>query len=163
MDIRQLRYFLGVLEAGSLSKAAGPLHVAQPALGAQIRNLERELGVNLLRRHARGVAPTRAGELLAQRAAVLLRDLSRVKQEITDLDSVPSGRVTLGLTSTPAQVLGATIVERCREKYPRVRLVITEARPGELLEMVAREEADLGLAFHLPGNDDIASEVLIND
>ena len=44
MDVKQLRYFLGVVEAGSLTKASGPLHVAQTALGTQIRNLEKELG-----------------------------------------------------------------------------------------------------------------------
>src|SRR5258707_8474706 len=68
MDIRQLRYFVGVLEAKSLNKASVLLHVAQPALSTQIRNLERELGVKLLDRHARGIAPTKAGERLGQHA-----------------------------------------------------------------------------------------------
>jgi LysR family nitrogen assimilation transcriptional regulator len=163
MDIRQLRYFLGVLEAGSLSKASGPLHVAQPALGVQIRNLERELGVDLLQRHARGVVPTKAGELLAQRAEFLLRQFSRVKQELIDFGAVPSGRVTIGLTSTVAQVVVAKFVERCRQKYPEVRLVITEARLGELVGMVVRDEVDLGLAFRSQGSGEIVSEALVDD
>jgi LysR family nitrogen assimilation transcriptional regulator len=163
MDMRQLRYFLGVLEAGSLSKAAGPLRVAQPALGVQIRNLESELGVDLFQRHARGVIPTKAGELLAQRAKFLLRQFSRVKQELIDFRTVPSGRVTLGLTSTVAQVVVATFVERCRQKFPDVRLVITRACRSELAERVAREEVDLGLAFRPRGNDGVVSEPLVHD
>ena len=164
VDIKQLRYFLGVVEAGSLSKAAGPLHVAQPALGVQIRNLERELGVDLLQRHARGVAPTKAGELLAQRAEFLLRQFSRLRQELKSFGStVPSGRVTIGLTSTVAQVMVAAFVERCRRKYPEIRLVITEARHRQLVEMVAHEELHLGLAFRPQGKEDIVSEPLVHD
>ena len=61
MDIRQLRYFLGVVRAGSFSRAAEILGVVQPALGAQIRRLEAELGLPLLRRLPRGVVVTPPG------------------------------------------------------------------------------------------------------
>ena len=60
MTIRQLRYFLRIIELKSFSKAAAYLHVAQPALGLQIRKLEEELGVKLLNRHSRGITPTEA-------------------------------------------------------------------------------------------------------
>lgn len=163
MDVKQLRYFLGVLEAGSLSKAAGPLHVAQPALGVQIRNLEHELGVELLQRRARGVVPTRAGELLAQRAESLLRDFSRIRQEIMDFGAVPNGRVTLAITSTVAQLVAARFIERCRKIYPEVHLVITKARGSELVDKVMHEEVDIGLAFRPQDNDEIISEALVHD
>jgi LysR family transcriptional regulator, nitrogen assimilation regulatory protein len=163
MDVKQLRYFLGVIEAGSLSKAAGLLHVAQPALGVHIRNLERELGVKLLERHARGVAPTKAGELLARRAKSLLHEFSRIRQEMLDFGAVPSGRVVLGLTSTVAQLVVAKFAERCRQKYPEVHLVITRASGNELIEQVAREEIDIGLAFRPHDNDEIISEALVHD
>ena len=163
MDVKQLRYFLGVLEAGSLSKASGPLHVAQPALGVQIRNLEQELGVELLQRHARGVVPTRAGEVLARRAESLLREFSRIRQEMMDFGTVPSGRVTLGLTSSVGQRVVAGFVQRCRQKYPEIRLVFMTVRGPELIGKVIHEEIDLGLAFRPQDNDEIVSEALIND
>lgn len=163
MDIRQLRYFLGVLEAKSLTKAAEPLHVAQPALGLQIRNLERELGVQLLVRHARGVAPTEAGELLARHAELLLRQFDRARQELMDYGKAPRGRIAVGLTSTAAQVLVAALVERCRRKYPEVQLVITENRSKRLTELVAEDKIDLALTFH-PGNGaDLVSTPLIEE
>jgi LysR family nitrogen assimilation transcriptional regulator len=121
------------------------------------------LGVELLQRHARGVIPTKAGELLAERAETLLRQFSRIRQELIDFDSEPSGRVTLGLTSTVAQVVVATFVERCRRKYPEVRLVITEARRKDLIDKVTHEEIDLGLAFRPQGDDEIVSEALVHD
>src|SRR5258705_2799897 len=88
MDIRQLRYFVGVLEAKSLNKASVLLHVAQPALSTQIRNLERELGVKLLDRHARGIAPTKAGERLGQQAYQLFREGGR-RGHVLRRDSYP--------------------------------------------------------------------------
>jgi LysR family transcriptional regulator, nitrogen assimilation regulatory protein len=163
MDVKQLRYFLGVLRAGSLSKAANLLHVAQPALGVQIRNLEQELGVELLQRHARGVVPTKAGELLAQRAESLLHEFSRVRNEMTNFAAMPSGRVILGTTSTVAHVVVAEFVERCRLKFPDVRLVIAKVRGSELIDKVVRKEVDIGLAFRPQDNDEIISEALIHD
>lgn len=64
MDVRQLRYFVEVVEAKSFTRAAERIHIAQPALGFQVRKLEDELGVKLLHRHSRGVDPTEAGQAL---------------------------------------------------------------------------------------------------
>ena len=69
MNLRQLRYFVSVVETGSMTRAAEQLHVAQTALGMQIRQIEEDLGVALLVRHSRGVEPTKAGRLLHERAA----------------------------------------------------------------------------------------------
>jgi LysR family nitrogen assimilation transcriptional regulator len=67
MELRELRYFRTVVESGSFSKAAVKLMVAQPSLSRQIRALEYELGMSLLRRNARGVSPTEAGKVLLER------------------------------------------------------------------------------------------------
>ena len=67
MQFRQLRYFVKIVEAGSFSRAATLIHVAQPALSQQIHELEDRLGVTLLRRSARGVTPTAAGEVAVSR------------------------------------------------------------------------------------------------
>ena len=75
MDIRRLRYFLGIVEQGSLSRAAEFLHVAQPALTLHLKRLEDEFGCELVERSSRGVIPTEFGQRLAQRAKVLLEDL----------------------------------------------------------------------------------------
>lgn len=80
MDIRQLRYFLGVVHAKSTTGAAESLHVAQPAIGMQLRKLEDELGVKLLVRHSRGVVPTGAGEQLRKHATEILESLGAACQ-----------------------------------------------------------------------------------
>src|SRR5215467_3386447 len=78
MQFRQLRYFTKVLEAGSFSRAAATIHVAQPALSQQVAELEERLGVILLVRSARGVRPTAAGEVLYREACEILHQLDQL-------------------------------------------------------------------------------------
>src|SRR6266545_1014965 len=96
MELRHLRYFLAVVESRNLSRAAGVARVAQPALSRQIRGLEQELGVTLLDRHPRGVAPTLAGEALARGSAGLLADMGAALDRATAVAAGGRGRVVLG-------------------------------------------------------------------
>jgi LysR family transcriptional regulator, nitrogen assimilation regulatory protein len=148
VDIRQLRYFVGVLEARSLSKAAGLLNVAQPALGVQIRNLERELGTQLLQRHARGVFPTEAGQRLAQHATQLLRQFELARKDLIEFARAPHSRVTLHAGRTIPRDIIATIAETCRERYPEVQLALTEGRIRQIAELGSGgDRPDLVLTF----------------
>ena len=78
MQFRQLRYFVKIVEAGSFSRAAATIHVAQPALSQQIAELEERLGLKLLQRSARGVTPTAAGEVLFREASSILHQLDQL-------------------------------------------------------------------------------------
>ena len=73
MNLKQLKYFVQITDSGSLSKAARILHIAQPSLSLQLKNLEEELGVTLLVRHARGVTPTDLGTMLYEQARLIVR------------------------------------------------------------------------------------------
>jgi LysR family transcriptional regulator, nitrogen assimilation regulatory protein len=157
MDIRQLRYFAVVLESKSLSKASELLHVAQPALGAQIRNLERELGAKLLLRHSRGVAPTEAGVWLAQHAGHLLQQFDRVRQDFIDYATTPSGPVLLCVGRSLPHAVTATIAERCRRTFPNIQLRIVGGLTGQ------HNEADLALTFRLHDDTHFVSEPLVQD
>jgi LysR family nitrogen assimilation transcriptional regulator len=80
MQHRQLRYFVKIVEAGSFSRAAALIYIAQPALSQQIAELEEGLGTSLLKRSARGVRPTAAGEVLYREASALLKDLDQLPE-----------------------------------------------------------------------------------
>ena len=95
MDIRQLRYFLEIVEQNSITAASRTLNIAQPALSHHLRNMEQSLGVALLIRKPTGVEPTEAGHLLASRARSILNDIARTKDEIRNLDQSPVGTVRL--------------------------------------------------------------------
>src|SRR6201999_2096496 len=82
MQFRQLRYFVKVVEAGSFSRAAETVHVAQPALSQQVAQLEEELGLALLQRTARGVHPTAAGEVFYREASAILLQMEQLPNVI---------------------------------------------------------------------------------
>lgn len=161
--LKQLRYFLGVLEAKSITGAAEIFHVAQPAIGMQIRNLEDELGVKLLVRHARGVMPTEAGVKLARRAEGLLRDFEQMRQDVMEIGNEPRGRVVVGMTAMVAELLAAPLAEACRRKFPDVALSIDEAMSQRVAEWITSGRLDLALTFYRPDDPSIMSQVLAEE
>ena len=147
MELRQLRYFLGVCEAGSFLKASARLHVAQPALGQQVAALEEELGVRLLLRSSKGVTSTAAGKTFLEHANLVLADVERASRAVREAGSVPSGSVAIGLPTTVS--LGATlpILRACRERLPQVRLKIVEAYSDYLKEWLKSGRLDVAILF----------------
>jgi LysR family transcriptional regulator, nitrogen assimilation regulatory protein len=147
MELKQLRYFVGVSEAGSLLKASGRLHIAQPALGQHMAVLESELGARLFERSSRGVTLTEAGKVFLAHARVVLADAERAKLAVRDMASIPRGEVALGLPTTVA--LGSTlpILSACRAQFPEVRLKVVEAYSGFLKEWLLAGRLDLALLF----------------
>ena len=164
MKLRQLQYFLAVVENGSFSKASAELRVAQPALSQQVRKLEQELGVELLTRGPRGVVANERGETLALDTRKLLYDLERMVDKVRGPDSQPKGRVALGIPSTLNNVLGVPLIERVKRELPLVSLKVVESLSGYILNMLRDGHLDLALLCHieqLPGFS--IRKVLIED
>jgi DNA-binding transcriptional LysR family regulator len=147
MDIRIIHYFLSVYEEGSFTKAAERMHVVQPALSMQIRNLEEELGTVLFERNARGVAPTIAGRRFYELTLPIARNIAFAKQEILDLvqgDRV-SGSLRIGLPpSVCLGVLGKVLTQFCCQ-YPNVDVEVVEAYSRMLTEQVHDGSLDVAL------------------
>ena len=163
MNVKQLRYFLGVLEAESITKAAKQMNVAQPALGLQIRKLEEELKVDLFIRHSRGVTATEAGLRLASHSQVILRQFERAKQDILDYAGKPQGRVSVGMTPTVSMVLAATVAQRCHEQYPDITLNITSGLSERLMEWVYDDRVDFTLTYNPNAIKELTCEPLVRE
>jgi LysR family nitrogen assimilation transcriptional regulator len=149
INLRQLQYFARVVEHGNMTRAAEQLYVAQQALGLQIRLLEDELGVALLRRHSRGVVPTRAGRLLYERACELLRLTEATGREVMAAGRHDREGIVLGLTNGFANIVGRDLVLASRRDLPDVTLSIVEERSVVLLEGLERHEIDIALAYEV--------------
>jgi DNA-binding transcriptional LysR family regulator len=147
LELRQLKYLVGIVEAGSVSRAAQSLHVAQPALSAQIARLEEELGVRLLTRSVRGVLPTEAGTAVLRQARLILKQVDAIVQLAHEADAGPSGSVSLGLPWTIRSVLGLSLLEQVREQLPQVRLEIVEGPSPALAMQTAQGKLDLAVVF----------------
>src|SRR5277367_2683349 len=138
LQLRHLRYFVKIVEAGSFSRAAATIHVAQPALSQQIGELERELAVSLLHRSARGVRPTAAGEILYREASAILRQMEQLPGVVRSSGGETEGAVSLGMSSTLASFLAGPFLEACRTALPKVTLRLTT---GDSLMLQSRIDA----------------------
>lgn len=163
MELRQLRYFVGVSEAGSLLKASTMLHVAQPALGQQIAGLEHELGTRLFDRSSRGVTLTESGKIFLEHAKVVLADVERARLSMRESARPPSGDVAIGLPTTVALAATVPILRACRERYPQVKLKVVEAYSGFLREWLQSGRLDLALLFGDKPETGLAKQALLDD
>src|SRR6516225_1714016 len=100
MDVKQLRYFIRIVESGNVTRAAEALHIAQPALSQQLNHLESELATRLLNRSALGVTATRSGELLYRHAKEILRQVDNTRAALRQESDRPSGRVSVAMPSS---------------------------------------------------------------
>ncbi|KRE08029.1 LysR family transcriptional regulator [Bosea sp. Root381] len=147
MQLRHLRYFVNIVDAGSFSRAATLIHVAQPALSQQIAELEEKLGVSLLQRSARGVLPTAAGEVLYREASSILRLMERLPGIVRSSVGEVTGMVALGMSSTLAAGLAGSLIENCRSELPQVTLKFSVADSESIKAKVAANLLDLALVF----------------
>jgi len=145
MELRQLRYFVRVVELGSMSRAALDLDLVQSALSQQIGRLEGELATRLLQRSPRGVTPTEAGVAFFREAQLTLRHAEQAVRAAQQ--SRLTGSVTVGLAPTTASVLGLPLIRAMRMRYPEVRLHMVESMSGYLAGMLNARELDIAVLF----------------
>ncbi len=147
MDVRQLRYFVNIVDYGSLGKAAEKLYVAQPSLSQQMARLEEDIGVPLLLRSPQGVKPTAAGQALYRHARLVLNQMEQLRQEVREGAGAESGTVAVGFPTTMASVLAMPVFERVRERFPGIRLQYFESMSGYITELLANGRLDLAILF----------------
>lgn len=154
MELRQLKYFVRIVELGSLSRASRDLYIAQPALSSQIANLEDELGVRLLSRSVRGVSPTTAGQKLYLHAQAVLRQVERLSYEVSNEFTHPGGPVSIGIPTSAANVLAGPLIAATQQRFPDIQLQIVESLSGHLEELVTNGRIEMSLLFDAPSIDD---------
>lgn len=154
MELRQLRYFVAIVECGSLSRAASLVHIVQPALSQQMGQLEQELGVQLLHRSVRGVKPTLAGEALYRHAHQILKLADATSDVVRDSAEEVGGHVKLGLPSSLALVLVGPLIAALEARYPGIVLEVYESPSSYLAAHLINQQVDLSVLVDditLPG------------
>ncbi|CAM5371422.1 MULTISPECIES: LysR family transcriptional regulator [Streptomyces] len=155
MELRQLRYFVSVVEEGGFTRAAARLHLAQPGLSAQIRQLEKEVGQPLLDRSGRSVTPTEVGRAVLPHARAALAAAEAVRQTVDAYTGLLRGRVTLGLVSgATGHVFDiAALLADFHDAHPSVELTLTEDTTERMQAALLAGELDiaiLGTAEEVP-------------
>jgi DNA-binding transcriptional LysR family regulator len=149
MEIRQLRYLEAVARHRHFTNAANELHVAQSALSHQVRRLERELGVELLRRTTRSVQPTEAGALVAARARAVLAQTDALRSEIDELRGLVRGRLAVGAMLFGGGLDIPALLARFTASFPHVEVGVREGTAQRMLEMLADGSLDLAFALEV--------------
>lgn len=145
MNLRALRYFVAIADAGSFTAAAAAVAVAQPALTRQLRELESDLGVQLLLRLPRGVRLTPAGVTLYESAQRMLAEAARVRQLLANRQADSQAAVVLGASPTLARVLLPGLFESCQRGVSGIQLRAREAFTPALLDWLERGMIDMAI------------------
>ncbi|WP_024983152.1 LysR family transcriptional regulator [Brevibacillus borstelensis] len=144
MDIKQLRYFIAIAEEKQISPAAKRLHLAQPPLSQQLINLEKELGVALVVRHARGLELTEAGRILYKHAVKIASLVEESEIEVKEVGEGTKGTLSIGVNTLSSELL-PILLKRFQESYPHVTYKIQQNESDQLLKMVKEKAIELAI------------------
>jgi LysR family nitrogen assimilation transcriptional regulator len=163
MDLRQLRYFVKVVECGNVTRASEALHIAQPAISQQMRNLEADLGMQLLERSVHGVAPTAAGQTLYRHALELLRQADGTRELLRQDAELPQGKVSVGMPSSTARVLAIPLARTIRDRYPGIALELIEAPSADLGGLIGGGRVELAVVVDAVETRGIVAQRLFSE
>jgi DNA-binding transcriptional LysR family regulator len=160
MDSRRLRYFVQIVDSGSITRAAALSGVAQPALSQQLAILENELKVKLLERSVSGVTPTAAGRILYARAQAILRQFEDLREAVHREVKPLSGTVILGMPPTMLSRFGLPLIERVCTQHPEMHLQMREEGSVVLHELLTSGKIELAIGATRPEGALTGEEVL---
>jgi LysR family transcriptional regulator, nitrogen assimilation regulatory protein len=148
MNLRRLKYFVKIVDIGSLTQAADVLHIAQPALSQQLATLEGEVRQQLLVRTKRGVTPTEAGKVLYRHAQLILRQCDQAQVDMVAAGRGLSGAVSVGLApGTAAATLALPLLRILRARHPGVLPYLNESYGSTLSELIMNGRMDLAVLY----------------
>lgn len=145
LNFHQLYLFYTVARLENDSQAAGQLHISQPAVSAQVRELEQMLGVPLLHRLPRGVALTDAGRMVFDYARRLFTLAEELQAAVQDLRGLRAGSLTIGGSLTAGESFLPAMMKRFKERYPTMEPVLVLGNSAEILARIARRELEIGV------------------
>jgi DNA-binding transcriptional LysR family regulator len=161
-ELRLLRSFVAIAEAGSLTRAAARLHIAQQSLSQQVRTLEAQLGAPLLERTSRGVRLTAVGTVLLREARAVLARADRAAAAVRRAAAGEEGELRVGFLSSVANYMMPPVIRAFRERHPGVTLQTREVSIARLVAGLRDGELDAGLT-RPPLVEDLATEVVLTE
>lgn len=163
MNLHHLKVFLAVAQAGSVSRGAETLHISQPAVTREIRDLEASLGLALFDRHPRGVTPTEGGQRLLQFAERIFALEQAAERDLRDLAGLGHGELILGASATLGAYWLPPLLNRFRERHPGVFVSLQMSNTREVLQQLDDALISLGFVEGPFPADDYAHHLLARD
>ena len=163
MELNHLRYFVTIVQCGSLTAAARVLRVSQPALSVAVQNLEERLGTTLLNRARSGVSPTRTGEELCRHANEVFAQLERAEQDIRGIERDDVGRFTIGCHESLGAYFLPGFMQRFLDEAPHIQLSLKNATSALVHQAVVTREVHFGLVVNPSSHPDLVPVDLFGD
>ncbi|TAM90394.1 MAG: transcriptional regulator CynR [Candidimonas sp.] len=163
MELRHIRYFLAAAHSQNFTNAADILHITQPTLSHQIKQLEEEIGCNLFDRVGRSVRLTQAGELFREYAKRMVREVDSATDAIHDLGNLRHGKLTIGVFSSFSTSLLPPILAHFSAAYPGIKVTVLELPTGEMEKRLREGEINFGVAYGPPAADQVIAEELFKE
>lgn len=163
MLLRHIHYFLAVAQHRSFTRAANALHVSQPALSQQVKQLEETLGSPLFDRSGRDISLTDAGEVYAHYAKQALRDLAEGQRALHDVGNVMRGTLRIAITPTFTHYLMGPLIASFHQRYSTIALEIREMPQEQMEQDLMDDRLDLGIGFDAPGLAGMAYQPLFSE
>lgn len=163
LESRQLRYFVAIAEELHFGRAAERLHMSQPPLSQQIRQLERQLGVQLFERTQRSVKITAAGDVLLVQARAILGKLDTAVELVHSAARGEAGLLRLGYTAASAYSLVPAVMRAYKQRYPAVEVTLHELLSSEQLVELSKRCLDVGLVRPFAARPDLVAEKLVEE
>ncbi|AUW14295.1 transcriptional regulator CynR [Klebsiella michiganensis] len=160
---RHLNYFIAVAEHGGFTRAAAILHVSQPVLSQQIRQLEETLGVRLFDRSGRNTCLTDAGKVWLIYARRALRELAEGQRALHDVEDLQRGTLRVAMMPTFTHYFMGPLVASFYQRYPNITLDIQELAQNRMETLLLNDELDIGIAFDGSDSRDIVSQPLLSE
>ncbi|OIQ52285.1 Hydrogen peroxide-inducible gene activator [Pseudodesulfovibrio hydrargyri] len=160
MELYQLVSFVAVAEEGNMTRAASRLNMSQPAVSAQIKALEEELGISLFWRTPQGMDLTKGGERLKDRADIILRDVDAFRNEAEKARGGGRGSIALGVNTDPRLLRLKNVHSLLAKEFPEIFLVVKETMSWDVASELSSRNIDLGFSYTLPDDDRIEAQSL---
>lgn len=145
MNLQQIEYLIALDKHRNFSIAAEKMFITQPALTIQIKNLERELGVEIFDRNKKPIIPTEIGRELIKHAQVLLRNTDKLKDIVAEFKADITGELKIGIIPTVAPYIVPKFVNTFMDKYPNVKLIFSEIISEDILFKLKDGTLDAGV------------------
>ncbi len=163
MEVHQLRCLLAVIEEGGFNRATTRLHITQPALSYQIKQLERELEVKLFDRRPGGVTPTEAGRLLAHHARNIMEAVREARRAVDNLSGGTTGEVRIGTINSIGIYFLPQVLWRLKQKYPNISLNVLYRHSSEVIDALLENRIDLALVANPSFDRRLQAETIIEE
>jgi len=163
MELRHLRYFVAVAEQLHFRYAAEIMHVAQPALSQQIKQLEEEIGVTLFERSRHKVCLTPAGKAFYENAQRILQQADQAVAKARKVESGDAGTIRIGFVSTAAIRVLPVAMKKLQKQIPQAEVELNELAAGEQVDRLYREQLDIGFVHAKLSQDVFKTMVVARD